>query len=181
MVPKIQNPEEVWQFRPISCCNYLYKVISKILAERMKGFLPGIISENQSAFVRGRQIQDNITISHEIFHSLKAKKGRARKMLAAKLDMNKAYDRLEWAFIKDMLHAFGFNYHWVDLIMECITTVTYKAMLNGTAGPTITPERGLRQGDPISPYLFIIAAEGLTALVKEAIDSGRLSGMRLST
>lgn len=179
LVPKIGNPEDLGQFRPINCCNFMYKVISKVLTDRMKGLLPVLISENQSAFVGGRLIQDNIVVAHEIFHSLRCKSRGGKNFLAVKLDMNKAYDRLEWSFVKEVLSAYGFHEHWIALIMECITTVTYKAMLNGTTGPMIYPERGLRQGDPISPYLFIIAAEGLNVLMKDAIEGGRISGVKL--
>lgn len=180
LIPKIGNPEEVGQFRPISCCNFIYKVMSKFLANRMKNLMKDIISISQSAFVKGRQIQDNIIIAHEIFHSLRSKGGRRINAAVIKLDMSKAYDRIEWKFLESMLKAFGFDSHWVKLIMCCVTSVSYKFKLNGALGDAIIPQRGIRQGDPLSPYLFIIASEGFSLLINEAITNGSLSGIKLS-
>lgn len=100
LVPKVNTSEEVSQFRPISCCNFIYKILSKILADRMKNLMNDLISDNQSGFVKGRLIQDNIFIAHEIFHSLNSRGGKRNEILVAKLDMSKAYDRLEWVFFK---------------------------------------------------------------------------------
>lgn len=180
LIPKIPSPEDINQLRPISCCNFIYKIFSKVLANRMKGVMKDIISDNQSAFLQRRQIQDNILVAHEIFHSLKQRQGKGRKAVVVKLDMSKAYDRLEWSFIKEMMYALGFNPHWVSLIWECISSVTYNIKLNGIIGEPILPERGLRQGDPLSPYLFIIAAEGLSTLLNEASSRGNLLGLKLA-
>lgn len=180
LVPKVSSPEEVTQFRPISCCNLLYKVLSKTLTERMKGIMGAIITDNQSGFVKGRLIQDNVLIAHEIFHSLKSKSGKKNDMLVAKLDMSKAYDRLEWSFLENMLLAVGFESRWVQLIMACVTSVTYRIKFNGEVGKSFNPQRGVRQGDPISPYLFILAVEGLTALINNAIQQKNISGAQLS-
>lgn len=95
LIPKVQNSESVSQFRPISLCNYSYKVLSKVLANRLKHFLPHLISPMQNAFVAGRQIQDNIGIAHEIYHFLKLRKTKSKFKLGMKLDMHKAYDRVE--------------------------------------------------------------------------------------
>lgn len=95
LIPKIPSPEEMGHLRPISCCNYTYKIISKIMANRLKPFLGDIISANQSAFLAGRQIQDNILVAQEVFHHLKQRRRGKIFEVAVKLDMNKAYDRLE--------------------------------------------------------------------------------------
>ncbi|KAL6289100.1 hypothetical protein ACE6H2_006610 [Prunus campanulata] len=98
LIPKVPNPRKMTQWRPISLCNILYKLISKILTNRLKHVLPEIISLNQSAFVEDMIIVDNILIVHEILHSLKHIKGAENRHIALKLDMSKAYDRVEWVF-----------------------------------------------------------------------------------
>lgn len=179
LIPKVPSPEEVGQYRPISCCNYLYKIISKVLANRSKPCLPSLISDNQSAFVSKRLIQDNILVAQEVFHYLKHTKSRKDNSMALKLDMYKAYDCLEWDYILEILSSFGFSDKWVELIKKCISTVSYQIKFNGKLSSPFSPMRGLRQGDPISPYLFILAAEGLSRLISKATDEGRLSGIKI--
>lgn len=151
LIPKVARPEEVGQLCPISCGNFIYKVISKVMADRLKGLMKGLISDSQSAFVGGRQIQDNIFIAHEIFHSLKSNRGKRTNALVVKLDMSKAYDRLEWGFLADLMRALGFGDHWINMTLTCISTVSYRIKFNGDLGECFSPRRGLRQGDPLSP------------------------------
>ena len=114
LIPKVQDPEHMSQFRPISSCNVLYKIISKVLVNRMKVFLPQIISINQSVFVPGRMITDNVIISFEMLHYLKNLRGGKNVQIATKLDMSKAYDRVEWDFLQAILLKLGFHRRWVD-------------------------------------------------------------------
>ncbi|KAM2896759.1 hypothetical protein COP2_006481 [Malus domestica] len=180
LIPKVSSPRNMSQLRPISLCNVVHKVIAKILTNRMKNVLPHLISANQSAFMAGRQIQDNILVVHEILHSLNHQQNGEEKCVAMKLDMAKAYDRVEWSFLLEMMSALGFLHEFCKRIKECITTVSYSVLLNGSATGFIQPKRGLRQGDPMSPFLFLICAEGLSAVLRKREEQGYLHGIRVT-
>lgn len=123
LIPKVSNPQDLSQFRPISLCNVLYKICSKAMAIRLRKCLDEIISEEQSAFVPGRLITDNVLISYECIHYIRKKKGK-KGAAAIKLDMAKAYDRVEWGYLQAVMGALGFSDSWVNLIMKCVTTVS---------------------------------------------------------
>ena len=128
----------------------------------------------------GRLISDNILITQEIFHGLRTNKACQGKYIAIKTDMSKAYDRVEWDFIRALLLKMGFDPHWVKLIMECISSVQYHVLLNGQPRGHILLQRGLRQGDPLSPYLFIMCTEALIANIKKAERGKHLTGMKVA-
>ena len=180
MIPKTERPTRMTELRPISLCNVGYKIISKVLCQRLKIYLPLLISETQSAFVAGRLISDNILIAQEMFHGLRTNKACQGKFMAIKTDMSKAYDRVEWDFIKALLQKLGFDIHWIKLMMECISSVQYRVLLNGQPCGLIIPHRGLRQGDPLSPYLFILCTEALIANIKRAERGKQLTGMKVA-
>ncbi|KAG7594365.1 Zinc knuckle CX2CX4HX4C [Arabidopsis thaliana x Arabidopsis arenosa] len=180
LVPKAGMPKEMSGFRPISLCNVGYKIISKVLSNRLKRFLPKVISETQSAVVARRLITDNILIAQENFHALRSNSTCRKKFMAIKTDMSKAYDRVEWPFLRALLEKLGFSPLWVQMCMACIETVSYQVLINGEAKGSIVPSRGIRQGDPLSPYLFILCTEALIARIKQAEWTGRIQGLRLS-
>ena len=124
-------PEKVTELRPISLCNVVYKVVSKVLSNRLRQVLPDIITPNQSSFVPGRLISDNILIAYEITHYLLNKREGEVGYAALKLDMSRAYDRIEWHFLRDMMIKLGFDEQWINLIMECVSTVAYRIKVNG--------------------------------------------------
>ncbi|XP_035551035.1 uncharacterized protein LOC118349641 [Juglans regia] len=147
LIPKIKEPKDVGDFRPISLCNVFYKIIAKTLANRFKKVLNTVISLNQSSFIPGRLITDNIIAAYEILHSMKKKKKKRgnKRSMALKLDISKAYDRVEWGFLRAVMVKLGFGEKWVGLIMQCVQTVSYAILVNGKPGNSFTPSRGLRQ------------------------------------
>jgi hypothetical protein len=178
LIPKRQAASNFNQFRPISLCNFYYKIISKILVLRLRPILPKLIDPAQVAFVPDRWIAENVVLAQEVvhtFHNMKRKKGS----VGFKLDFKKAYDSLEWDFILAVMRAVGFDQKVVDLIHQCISTVQFTLLLNGTKSSSFTPARGLRQGDPLSPYLFIMCADVLARLINREVARGSIKGVKL--
>ena len=179
LIPKKKVCVSPTDFRPISLCNVVYKILSKVLANRLKRVLPSIIHESQSGFVPGRLITDNILVAYECFHYLKKKKTGKDGFLGLKLDMSKAYDRVEWQFLERMMSKMGFPRRYVQLIMGCVTSTSFSILVNGQPTERFVPSRGLRQGDPLSPFLFIICAEGLSSLLRDAEAKKEIHGLKI--
>lgn len=142
--------------------------------------LPTVISDSQSAFIPRRLITDNVAVAFELLHSMKQKKTGITGHMAMKLDMSKVYDRVEWEFPRTAMLKLGFASRWVELIMECVTTPTYSILINGNPHGFIKPSRGIRQGDPLSPYLFLLCAEGLSSLIRKAESGNKIHGVAAS-
>ncbi|KAJ7009360.1 hypothetical protein NC653_000125 [Populus alba x Populus x berolinensis] len=164
LVPKVENPACMDDYRPISCCNVLYKCISKVLVARLKLILPDVISPSQSAFIPGRQISDNILLTQELLHNYHLNKGPARCPL--KIDLKKAFDTISWQFILKGLQCIGIPVRMINWINACISSAFFSMGLNGSLHGFFPSSRGLRQGDPLPPYLFVIAMEGLGGILK---------------
>ncbi|GAA0186652.1 hypothetical protein LIER_33940 [Lithospermum erythrorhizon] len=131
LIPKVVKPVNMSQFRPIVLCNVVAKVIAKMMATRLECVLPLVISKSQSFFVPDRLIMDNVFLAYELHHFLKNQKTGGRGFMSIKLDMLKAYDQIEWSFLKEMLHLIRFSYKWINLIMDYVEYVSYTVMING--------------------------------------------------
>jgi hypothetical protein len=179
LIPKVQNPTSVNHFRPISLCNVVYKIIAKILVSRLRPLLHKLISPCQSAFIPGRWVAENEVIVQELLHSFKQRKVKGG-MMAIKLDLQKAYDKVNWSFLQTVLRNFGFKETFIAWIMECVTSVSFKLLINGGLTDSFNPSRGLRQGDPLSPYLFILCQETLSRLIEKQLSERRINGVKAS-
>ena len=143
LIRKTNNLSQMTDFRLISLSNVVYKLVSKVLANCLKIILPQIISENQSAFLLERFITDNVLIAFELMHYLDHKKEGKENFMTVKLDMSKAYNRVKWGFIKKVIEKMGFHEKWINLIMQCISIVSYSVIINGAVHGCIYPTRGL--------------------------------------
>jgi hypothetical protein len=152
LVPKIKVPEKVTQLRPISLRNVVYKVISKMFTSRLKGLLPEIISPTQSAFVPGRLITDNILVAYECFHAIKKRRQGKRGFCVVKLDMHKAYDRVDWNFLEKIMLKLGFDPSWVKRIMTCVNIVRYRVRVNSEESDIFSP-KDYAKATP-SPHIY---------------------------
>jgi hypothetical protein len=153
------------QFRPIWLCNVIYKLCSKVLANRLRQVLDDIILIEQSAFVPDWLITDNILVAYECIHYLKKKKGKLG-VAAIKLDMAKAYDIVDWGYLRTIMTKLGFCDFWITTIMKCVESVNFYVRVNGVFSEVFRLTGSIGQGDPISPYLFLLCAEGFSSLLK---------------
>lgn len=175
LIPKIDNPESISQFQPVSLYNVIYKCITMAIVNRIKPFLDRVVSPFQASFVPGRNIQDNIIIAKEMMHSMNKMKER-KKFMVIKIDLEKAYDRLNWDFIRQCLQALNFSEEFIQLIMACMTSSTLQVLWNCDRTEKIIPSKGLRQGDPLYPYIFVICMDILS--IGDAINKGIWNPMR---
>eukprot|EP00253_Pinus_taeda_P026524 PITA_26524 len=155
LIPKLEGANKPEKYRPIALCNITYKIVSNVIANRLKPLLPLLISPEQSGYDEGRQITDGIILTHEILHSLKQSK---KPGMLLKIDLSKAFDSTRW-------------------LISLISSSFFSILINGIPSHTFRPSRGIRQGDPLSPFLFVIVAEGLGRSIKSATLSHNMKGL----
>ena len=172
LIPKKINATAISDFRPISCCNTTYKVISTLLASRLKQVLPQLISNTQSAFIPGRLMVENVLMATELVSGYNWKNISKRSML--KVNLKKAFDSLEWNFIFLIMQALEFPESFISLIRQCFTTTRFSVAINGEMCGYFSGTKGLRQGDPLSPYLFVLAMEVLAQLLNANYRNGSI-------
>eukprot|EP00253_Pinus_taeda_P033361 PITA_33361 len=177
LIPKKEDAESFEDFRPISLCNCVYKIIAKIIAMRLKPILSKNISSEQFGFLDRRQIHEAIGVAQETLHSIRQ---TIKKGAVIKIDLSKAYDRICWTYLRMLLTHLGFKLEFIIWIMGCVTSVSLAVLINGAASSFFKGQRGLRQGCPLSPLLFLLVAEGLSRLILEAKRTGLIKGLEVA-
>lgn len=172
LIPKVESPGSFREFRPISLCNTIYKIITKVLVNRLSPMLDSIISPFQSSFIPKRGTTDNAIILQEIIYAMNKSK-KKKGDVAYKIDLEKAYDNVSWGFLRGCLNDFGFPPIITKLIIHCVSSSTLSIIWNGKQLPSFSPTKGLRQGDPFSPHLFTLCMEKLSISINEAVQDGR--------
>lgn len=172
LIPKITNASSASDFRPISCLNTVYKVVSKLLSNRLKNVLPRVISHAQSAFMPSRLLAENVLLATDLVRGYNSSNTEPKAML--KVDLKKAFDSVRWDFIIGSLRAISIPETFITWISQCISTAYFSVSINGSIGGFFNSTKGIRQGDPVSPYLFVLAMEGLSRLLYSRYESGSI-------
>ncbi|XP_057419022.1 uncharacterized protein LOC130713254 [Lotus japonicus] len=179
LIPKVDVPASFRELRPISLCNVMYKLITKVLVLRLRPCLQEIVGPLQSSFIAGRGTSDNAIILQEVAYFMMNKKRRSRNVIF-KLDLEKAYDQVSWQFLEKTLVEFGFPSSIVALIMYCVTSSSISLLWNGNRLPAFSATRGLRQGDPLSSYLFVLCMERLAHMINHEVRQGQWKPVQIS-
>lgn len=177
LIAKCENPEGFKDYRPISMVGCVYKIIAKLLSRRLQGVMNSLIGPHQSSFIAGRQILDGALITGELIESCQRLK---IKSTILKLDFHKAFDSVAWSFLEWTLTQMGFPKLWRSWIMTCVTSAAASILINGTPTIPFRLHRGLRQGDPLSPFLFDLVVETLSLLIEKASGLGLWEGVAVS-
>jgi hypothetical protein len=176
LIPKVSKPDTFNDFRPIALCNFVYKVISKVIATRIKDTLAKFISTEQFGFLKDRLIFDAVGIAQECLHSAKLRKMNA---VILKLDLKRAYDSVSWQFLHLLFDQIGLDWNVSKWIMGCITSVNTTVLVNGTPTDFFKCHRGLRQGCPLSPLIFLLVIEALSKMMIQAVEAGTFQGLKV--
>ncbi|CAN1338383.1 Transposon TX1 uncharacterized 149 kDa protein [Linum perenne] len=156
LIPKISDPRSMKDLRPIGLCTVAYKIISKIITGHLSQILPRVVNESQNGFIKNRSITDNILLAHELIHHFKCH-ASDQYYMALKIDMEKAYDRVEWAFLFPFLHALGFAPHFISILQACLSSATMEVLVNGTPYGYFYPSRGFDKETPCLPFSLLYA------------------------
>ena len=175
-IPKKFGSCRINDFRPISLVTSLYKIIFKVLVSRLKEVLDSIISKNQGAFVANRQIFDVALMANEVVEDFRA---TGKKGVVFKIDFEKAYNHVEWEFLDFVLKRKGFDSTWRKWIRGCLSSVDYSVILNGRPRGKFKGTRGLRQGDPLSPFLFTLVADRLGRMTDKLVNQNMLECLEI--
>uniref|UniRef100_A0A8I6WH21 Reverse transcriptase domain-containing protein n=1 Tax=Hordeum vulgare subsp. vulgare TaxID=112509 RepID=A0A8I6WH21_HORVV len=178
LIPKVQHPSSLKDFLPISLSNVIYKIVSKCMVNHLRPLLTELISENQSAFIPGRLISDNSIIAFECLHHIQTSAG-GNNFCAYKLDLSKAYDPIDWVFLARALLKWGFAREWVALVMESVRSIKFAVKFNEKSPEQFSPSRGLRQGDPLSPFLFLFVADAQFSLLHGVVQEKDLEAVKI--
>lgn len=157
----------------------LVKVVSKILANRLRPLMASLMENYQASFISGRSTSDNIIVAQEVVHSLQRLKGRKGGFIL-KVNLEKAYDRVDWGFLGKVLKCTGFKPEFVNIILDCIPTAEVAVCWNGESLTSFKPSRDLRQGDPLAPYLFVLCMEVLSQRISKAVEQRQWKPIRTS-
>jgi len=176
LVPKSDNPQSLGDFKPISLVGCVYKIISKLLSLRLKKVLCKVIDSRQSAFLEGKDLMDSVLVANEVFEEVKRTK---KSCVFFKVDYEKAYEFVKWDFIYYMLGRFGFFDKWILWIKACIESVSLSVLVNGSPNKEFSLLKGLKQCDPLIPFLFLIVVEGLAGVSRNVDELGGLNSLEI--
>jgi len=178
LIPKVADPQFLNDYRPISLIGCMYKIVSKVLAKRMKKVMSFIVDETQSAFIEGRHLLHSVLIANKVIEEAKRS---SQPCLEFKVDYEKAYDSVSWNFLLYLLERTGFSSKWIKWIAGCLKSASISFLVNGSPTTEFYPKRGLRQGDPLAPFLFNVVAEALNGLLRRAKEENLYKGFKVGS
>ncbi|GKB45483.1 putative RNA-directed DNA polymerase, eukaryota, reverse transcriptase zinc-binding domain protein [Tanacetum coccineum] len=178
LIPKVSNPLYIKDYRPISLIGFQYKIVAKILANRLSKVIDSIVSPEQSAFIVGRQILDGPLILSKVIDWYKKRK---KKMLLFKVDFEKAFDSVSWRYLDHVMDNLGFSSKWRRWIKSGLMSYRASILVNGSPTSEFSLKRGLRKGDPLLPFFFIIIMEGLNIALKDGLSSNMFLGVKVGS
>jgi hypothetical protein len=166
--------EDSINFHPIALYNVIFKIITKFTANHLKPLLPSLISTKKTGCVEGRQILDYIILSYEVIHFVKTTKSPG---MLLKLDISKAFNKLNWKYLQHTLNGFGFSQSYIKWVLSLTSSDFFFILINGSPSRTFSPSCDVRQGSPLSPFLFILMVEGLRRSIKTFVSKNKLKGI----